>query len=254
MGSVPSLRLGALAVIVAVAVSAAQPGTAEPPDLHGQIAALSRKILHDPLDEATARALADLRRQQRRQQRDAFDALARGLEAYRDGRAAAAARALEKAVTWAAAVRMADAALPRPLRDVLKQCQQQAKGAPAYVCPVCGDTGWADCDSPGCHGSGVKRCSKCGGTGKLQAKGDTFARRCDRCEGTGYVTCPKCKGNGVVSCPRCQTGRAAPRWIVLGEDELAAANMLIDRARYQRDGGLGLDSPGALRPSPKLPK
>jgi len=243
-------------VLLCLAPLAARAGA--PSKLEGEIAALSTRLLQDPLDDAAAQKLAELRAERQKRRREALDALARGLSAYLDGRLAVAAKRLAVAEQWREAADMANATLLRPLDDIIDECKRKTKTATASkpdLCPECGGTKWADCTETRCYGTGRRRCTRCDGRG-WRRRGSRSRATCRACGGTGAVACTECRGRGVVPCPKCGGPKHVddrPRsGIVLGVKETQAIRKVIARARYLSRGGIDLESPQALKPSPKL--
>jgi len=229
--------------------------------LEDEIASAVKVLLANPVDSATSRRLEKLRRQQERQNKQGLDCLGQGLDHYLNGRSALAVQALKRAGRSPYAVALAGQLLSSSLDEILDASE---KTIGPEICPVCGDTGWADCRSAGCSGCGLKACPACKGTGYRDASrrgSDRGARRrpppgpttaCDRCKGTGSVPCGDCRGRGVVPCPRCTANRSGRSKPAIAPEAVEAVRKLIDLAGYLRDGGLDLYSPQALKRSPKL--
>jgi hypothetical protein len=218
-------------------------------DLQAEIATLSSRVLADPMDSTSATKLKTLRQQRQQQQNHDLDRLAQGLEHGLGGRFGLAAQALKRVMDSRFAVALADRQLPLPLADVLERCKSRIG---PQVCPICGDTGWADCRSPGCAGSGLKVCRDCQGKGRGGARRSARSSGpCETCERSGSLDCTVCAGRGVVPCPRCARGSGQEK-PALTPEETDAVRRLIDLAGYLLDGGIDLYSPDALAKSPRL--
>ncbi len=234
---------------------ASQP--AEQEALAGEIARLCRAVLDNPLDSTAGAELRELRHRQQQQRHQALDGLIKGLQAYRDGKRVGAMAGLARAVQSPYVVDLANAILPSTLAEIVEQTRRTIQPG---GCPMCGQTGEADCRR--CSGTGIRMCPSCKGTGDQRTKTHRGARStgplvvCHECNGTGAVPCPHCNGRGVVPCPKCQgkdagDSAAGPR---LAPEAGAAVEKLIGLAGYLRDGGIDLYSPKALKRSPRLSK
>lgn len=224
---------------------------AEPASLDTRIADCCRKVLADPLDVTAANELSALRKEQGRQMQEAYRNLAGGLGDYIRGAHAAAARKLEKAAVQQEAVAFADATLLTPLSDLIKECRQKAgAGGPlsspsSGVCAKCGETDEADCSA--CKGMGVLPCPTCKGQ---HTSRKPYGAACGDCT-DGSRTCNSCGGRGIVGCTH-SGSPLVPKPVVLGDNARDAFTRVIGQAEYFFSGGLDLDSPGALKCSPKL--
>lgn len=246
------LRLAGAACIGLALASAAH--AAQPKDLDVEVAALSKKLLADPLDASAERKLTELRKQQHEQRIQALMALEKGLQAYLAGRPGIAAQELQKAEQSAKVVAMADRVLPVPVAKLVEKCldepRRPAGRRPQGACLYCGDTGWADC--PACGGCGIRLCPDCQGTGKI-ARWDGVAR-IPKCNRTGALPCEQCKGKGAVPCGKCdEIPEAAVRAGAGGMEakEAEALRRAVETARYARAGGIDFGSRRSLRPAPK---
>ena len=228
---------------------------AQQADLGNEISLLAKKLLDDPLDAAAAERLGQLRQQQEQARNAALGALVKGLQAYVQHRLDEAGQELAKAAQASDVVTLADSVLQTSLSRVIEECRREPKspsGPTAQeVCPRCGNTGWADC--PACYGSGVLLCPNCGGNGKFSRSGGICSNR--KCRRTGALACEKCGGKGLVPCEKC--GRTSATVVSKGTafltaDQVAAIMKAIAMARNCRGGGIDLDSPAALRTSPKV--
>ena len=243
------LASGCVFLLLASGAAAQQSGPRDP------IAALSKKVLADPLDAEATRRLAELRQQQSKARNGALLSLETGLEAYLAGRPDVAAPALRKAADASDVAAMAKRLLPVPLDELIRKCEKGAGRATAVaaggVCLHCGGTGWADC--PACQGCGVRLCPDCRGTGKVARWGEVAAY--PKCKRTGALPCEQCKGRGGVSCGKCaKITAAAVREGTggLGAEEARAARKAVAMARYLRSGGIDCESPDALKRAPKM--
>jgi len=54
----------------------------------------------------------------------------------------------------------------------------------------------AEVNCPTCHGKGVTKCERCGGSGVVSTFPSTV--KCGTCEGKGQVVCANCNGKGQV--------------------------------------------------------
>jgi len=256
-------------------LSIASAPAAEPKNHQGDVAALSAKLLANPLDADTVAKLQALRSRQHDATQAALEALEKGLVAYLARRADEAAIELPKAAAHHSTAQMANAMLGMPLQKIIARCKGKARPKPAAkpdaedvaVCPKCGNTGWADCPRHPCYGSGALPCTACHGKGTItrtKVQKTTFGTMpqstttpCRKCRGKGTYSCPRCKGRGVVPCD-CQAGKAvraneprAPKQ-ARGRIEKRAIKHLIARARFLRKGGIDLAAPDALTRAPDL--
>jgi len=251
------------AVIVALAVLCAPARAAAPAGLDQRIAALSTKVIADPLDAAAVQQLTALRAEQAKERREGLDALVNGLEAYLAKDYGKAATHLAKAAAASGVADIANVALLTSLDDVLKDCRTRRPSASATasrpkVCPICGGSGEADC--PKCSGAGWLLCKACKGKGTTKqvrnfgTRSSTYNAPCTRCTGRGEFQCPTCGGKGVVDC-KCkgkQPDATAPSGpAALQSNAAEAIRKTIEMAKHLRDGGLDLYSPRAFEPSPK---
>ena len=49
---------------------------------------------------------------------------------------------------------------------------------------------------PTCHGKGVIKCERCGGTGQIVSVLQNY--KCGTCNGAGQKKCPNCGGKGQI--------------------------------------------------------
>ena len=238
-----ALLLGCLLCLLAAPVRAAQ--DAEP---GREIAALAAKLLADPLDAAAADKLGRLRQRQAQACKEAIEALVKGLDAYMAQRPDSASRDLSRAAQVPEVAAMADRALQSPLAALIKKCAKESGAADvpaaADVCESCGGTGRADC--PACHGAGEQLCPTCGGHGKFTRSSGTCTH--PKCGRSGVLQCEQCQGKGVVRCNECEAKATG----FLAEAQVLAIRTTMAMARHLSAGGIDLDSPGALKTSPKL--
>ncbi len=138
-------------------------------------------------------------------------------------------------------------------------CKGQGKTDPSKSRTTC----------PRCNGTGRRStgtiCSTCNGKGSLppSTSSSSYLRSCRKCSGKGETECRACRGKGVVPCtcgakPAAEStpdaAGPAPPETPIGSNEAAAAKKAIAKARFLREGGVDLESPAALEPSPKLTK
>ncbi len=239
----------AVALIASGALAAAQDAAVD-----REVAALSKKLMADPLDETSATKLEKLRNKQRQQRNDALAALIKGLKAYLAGRPSVAAIDLKTAAAVRPVADMAERMLPMTLDSLIRKCRRGEAGntmAAGDVCVFCGNTGWADC--PKCFGAGVRVCPDCKGTGKLPRTAKVL--RVPRCGGTGALPCDVCKGKGVVRCTHCTNipeGAAEEKTREATDPETAAIRRCMIAARYMQAGGIDFDDAAERAVSPKL--
>ena len=249
-----------LSVLPADPCGSAAPQAATRPAVSGvsaEAAALAAKVLADPLDSAAVARLRRLRRKQAIETRSAYEALARGLEAYLQDGPAAAAPALGIAARSARAMSLTRAtgnSLARILKEALAAGRGAAANQPA-VCDLCGGTGQADCRAHRCFASGMVPCSRCKATGVIRMKHpllETYMRSpCPTCRGTGVVVCKVCGGSGTIPCPRCKGKGKPPPGARPDPPTARAVRRVICKARVLSRGRIDLYSDRALAPSPK---
>lgn len=271
MRAVPSRVSRAVAGIVlvaALALTLVRAGNGAPAagrNSDAEIAAAAKRLFANPADGDARNRLADLRTQRDEQRLKSLEALARGLEGYRDGGGPASGPDLAIALQSPYVVEMANAVLLKPLDAIARECGGGSVPArpttpAAGGCPQCGDLGWVDCTT--CVGAGYVTCTACAGKGQSREKtrpaGATSRMvDCAMCVGKGAIQCKTCSGSGAVACSKCG-GVAAPApagglrpSAPAASVATTAINEVIDKARYLRSGGTDLWSPRALKPSPK---
>ena len=252
-----SPRLVHILLAVAAAVSAllAAPAIAQANPLKSQIRSLAQQLLADPLDEGSAQKLTQLRQQQRKEREDALEALEKGLQAHLAGRPDVAAQLLRKSLLVPDVVDMADRVLPTSVTALIKKGKGGALSAapskPKGPCPECADTGWADCLD--CFGAGIRLCENCQGTAKVSAGGR--ARTCPKCNWSGGLSCEKCRRKGMLPCRACgeiPDAAITEGMVTSGGRDVQAIKIVIEMARYCREGGINFDAVGALRRAPRI--
>ena len=240
-----------------------------------EIERLAGELLRHPGRDSLAAKLADLHEQEAEQRDKALKALDDGLTAYLQGRPSEAAKRLTEAKESRAVADLAGASLPLSLDKIIEACEAPASATArhANLCPVCGGTAMADCSpkvhgrserDETCHGTGWLLCRRCNGRGELSGGTPSprhgplprHARQCPDCGGVGAIKCHMCGGRGIVPCVECGGVKTAvdarPNPASVDAKLCSAIAALIAKARYLRRGGVDLETPEALAPSPKL--
>jgi len=223
-------------------------------DDYAGVARLAKKLLADPLDAAARDRLAELRARLQKRDADAMDALACGLRIYLDIGPQLAASPLKKAADNSSAQSLT-VGMDRSLEEIIGASRSSAKGEAAWVCPKCGDTGFALCTAFRCNGSGYVPCAKCGGLGVIRGPDKDGIIKvlgfCPECGGSGVVSCQVCRGKGSVACKGCKRKPSQAAGGVLAASELREIQKVICKARWIRAGGVDLYTNGARATSPK---
>jgi len=225
--------------------------------LDARAAELARKVLADPLDSSARMNLRQLRGEQARRLKEAYAALAGGLEAYLDVGAPVSAAALATAAQSSrASSLMADS--PRPLPEILAEARQAVFSAAAtagQACRQCGGTREVPCRAPRCYGSGKVPCPQCKGSGVIRARNPLFktaqAYLCGKCRGVGVVGCSSCGSTGTQVCRACKGKKPAAGARSLDEKTRRALRRAIAKARLLAGGRIDLYTNGARKPSPR---
>jgi hypothetical protein len=269
----PEQTLVILAVVAGLTVALSSGAASAPPgaastSARDETQSLIDKLLANPADVAARSRLTELQQQKRQERADALDALALGLEAHLDGRIAAAAQNLQKALECPYAVALANAVLSTTLADLARPYAVAARSTMATPstrttstvgpCPRCSGIGWTDCRV--CASTGVKPCTVCRGTGSGPAgRTGTSSMRagCNRCSDRGADDCTVCRGRGVIACVSCggsvPAGPPSPSASTGANRSTEEIRKVISMARYLRDGGLDLYSRSSKDCSPKAP-
>ncbi len=223
----------------------AEPGNS----LERKAAELRREVLNDPANQQKQEVLGDLLRYQRRQERGALDALAKGLEAYVEVGPCAANLWFQGALCSSQARSLTAQSLGVTLEELMAECNP-ADGGEAGG-PGGGGPGWQDCGV--CSSTGARVCQTCEGRGRAAKEESGEEEVCGKCGGTGGRFCMSCSGYGIVKCRKC-AGRGymrAGKPRAIDPKRRAAIQRLISQAGYLYRGGIDFSTGHALRTTPR---
>lgn len=249
------LRTFLTVLFLACSAAAAQAAELSDRELAAALAAETKKLDEDLLNESAARRLSQLRKEEAARRQEALKALIAGLQAYAEGRWAVAGHGLEEALASRSTTALAEAILPQKLSSMASRARQAGGSAqPRDNCRSCGGSTIIECSS--CNGAGVEECRRCDGKGakKTKMKKDpttTYNKPCEACNRRGFVPCDRCGGKGFVPCSRCGEKRSAGQAPKVTRREREAIGKVIAKAEYVLQGGIDFETEAVLAPTPE---